>query len=200
MVCGHTRSQSVHVGDSDTTVPKGALNCRCRPRLHVGVAVFNTTARPVCWAHSSSPRPNVWPTESPTTKIRSGRGVVNARTSRIARGAGTIVGGSVKWVWFERAALVCSALGCALSGANTIVGAGSDVVTSTSPLTSAVAAAGIVSFGHEPRNQVPCRIGCSIQRNEAVASDSVTARRSVSSGTVESPVRSAESHKKIGQW
>ena len=81
-----------------------------------------------------------------------------------------VVDGGVKCPCGEL--LVCNVLACALSGANTIVGGGTELRHDQEPRQRARrAAAGIASLGHAPAAQerVPRRIGCSTNRNEAIA-------------------------------
>jgi hypothetical protein len=81
-----------------------------------------------------------------------------------------------------------------------MVGVASELVIITSAEANTIAVAGITIFGYAPRSRLPSRIGCSTNTNDAIEIVSVTRRRSASSGTGVNPVRSAVSHKKIGQW
>src|SRR4051812_17436765 len=103
------------------------------------------------------------------------------------------------------AEIACKTLACALNGANTIVGAGTAWVTSTRVATIAVAVNGIASRTESVRlgtrragtsiDRVPRRIGCSRNRNDAIAIVTVRVTRRSSSGAAGRPVRSGVSQR-----
>ena len=194
------RPSPAHSSDGPASCPSGSLASSVRPRLHIGIASFSTTARPVSIAHSSSPRPRVWPTESPTTRTRSGRGAVNAPVQRrLGRGGGAARGSRTACA--AAACALRSALGCALSGANTMLGAGSDAVTRNSAATSAARWRGSTNADRgraQPR--APVRIGRSRKRNDSDRERERERERAARAAAPREAGALGVSHRKIGQW
>ena len=199
IVCDHRSAQSAQWVGGSRISPSGSWRLSTRPRLQYCVASFSTVALPVSAAHSSMPRPSVCPTESPTTRMRSGR------CSAKRRYIGFFTGGGGGFGTCFGIATACNTLACALNGANTIVGAGTDAVTSTRAVTIAAAVSGMASRADHTRvgtsragtsiDRVPRRIGCSTNRNDAIASVSVSVTRSTRSGTAGRPVRAGVSQR-----
>ena len=79
-------------------------------------------------------------------------------------------------------------------------GAGAMRSPRSTPTTRTHATAGVSTRGQTFRKRAPRRIGSSTKWNDANASASVVASRSASNGANDSPVRSGDSHRKIGQW
>ena len=183
IVCGHVAPSPRTRRDGCSIAAERRLDREaCARACTSGSRRSRRSARPVAYAQSSRPRPSVWPTESPTTRMRSGR--CRARAAGAARsscGGRRRVPASRTSARVLRARSSAARSACALSGANTMVGAGSDAVTRN----SAVDERGDGRRDRDERRdqrrarcdgaRAPRRIGCSTKRNEATASVSVSA-------------------------